>query len=591
MVEKNWFEKWLFWMDWRIGVQIVVGFILVIAIFTTGVTFNWVRIQSISRDFKQIDQTAQAIDEVFRIQSLIQEKMLMANLYFLKPDEGIYQAYQSKVKELVPLWEKVPGLLSSAEAKQLLAEIQQADRKMNQWFEEQSKQIRENGAEGNDRTGEERWTDATDQLAQLAQINDELTTLHTAINGSLQQLNAVLNKSVHEQQEQGQLRLKHIVWSLLVTLGMAILCSMVVAFFTRMAVRPISEITQVVQRVAAGDLRVMAKGVPFKNEFSHLSRGMNQMVENLRLLVGEIGQAGQELSRASEGVSTNVEQSLKANEQVVKAIQEVASGAESQENIAEETSRAMDEMAGGVSRIAETSSVVSEVAVNMAEEAGQGNQSVQQVVHQMSTIQNSAYQLSEVLGVWKERSAEIGQIIEAITDIASQTNLLALNAAIEAARAGEYGRGFTVVAEEVRKLSDQSARSAQQIAEVIENIQQGISTSIQAMDEVIEEVDAGMTLVNEARQAFQKILQEAQRVSGEVQDISASTQEMSAVSEQIAASMAEAVKNTKQLAAHAQSVAAASEEQLATMDEIYASAERLSRMAQELERLIGRFQV
>ncbi len=458
MVEKNWFQKWLFWMDWRIGNQVLVGFLLVIALFIAGVVYNGLRIHSIVKEFNQIVETTQAVDEILRIQSLIQD-------------------------------------------------------------------------------------------------------------------------------------LNHSNWILYLTLALAILCSMVVAFFTHMAVRPIGQLTQMVQRVAAGDLRVKAQGVPFKNEFSHLANGMNQMVENLRLLVQEIGQAGQELLKASEGLSFNAEQSLRANEQVVQAIQEVASGAESQENTAEETARAMDEMASGVSRIAETSSVVSEGAMNMAAEASQGNQSVERTVQQMNAIQNSAHELSQVLGDWKERSAEIGQIVEAITDIAGQTNLLALNAAIEAARAGEYGRGFTVVAEEVRKLSEQSARSAQQIAEVIQNIQQGISASITAMDEVVAEVDSGMNMVNEARQAFQKILQEAQRVSGEVQDISASTQEMSAVSEQIAASMAEALQNTKQLAVHAQSVAAASQEQLATMDEISASADRLSRMAQELERLIGKFEV
>lgn len=590
MAEKNWFEKWLFWMDWRIGTQVVVGFLLVIAIFTAGVVFNGLRIQSVSEDFNQIGQTAQAADEVFRMQSLIQEKMMMLNLYFLKPGEGIYQAYQSKVKELEPLWDRIPSLLSSPAEKQLLAAVRAEDQKLNQWFAEQSAKVRANGAGMGDSEDSERQ-DAPDPLVQLVQINEEMTNHYTAINGSLQQLNALLNQSVHKQQQQGQSHLNHSNLILFMTLGLAILCSVIIAFFTRMAVRPISEITHMAQQVAAGNLRVEASGVPFKNEFSHLSRGMNQMVENLRLLVGEIGQAGQELSRASEGVSTSVEQSLKANEQVVKAIQEVASGADSQETIAEETARAMDEMAGGVSRIAETSSVVSEVAVNMAEEASQGNQSAQMAVDQMRTIQESARELSRVLYEWKERSAEIGQIIEAITDIASQTNLLALNAAIEAARAGEYGRGFTVVAEEVRKLSDQSASSAQQIAEVIESIQQGISTSIQAMDEVMKEVDSGMTMVHEAGQAFEKILREAKRVSGEVQDISASTQEMSAISEQIAASMADAVQNTKQLAAHAQSVAAASEEQLATMDEMHASAERLSRMAQELERLIGRFQV
>src|SRR5690606_40657768 len=123
-----------------------------------------------------------------------------------------------------------------------------------------------------------------------------------------------------------------------------------------------------------------------------------------------------------------------------------------------------------------------EAAIHMAEEARQGNQSVEKAVQQMSAIQQAANELAQVLGVWKERSAEIGQIVEMISEIAGQTNLLALNAAIAPARAGALGRGFTVVADEVRKLSEQSAQSAQQITEVIQSIQEGISTAIAAME-------------------------------------------------------------------------------------------------------------
>lgn len=582
MREKRWYEKLLFWMDWRIGIQIIVGFLLVILTFSAGVIFNWFWVESISNDFEKINQKTQAMDEVFRLQSLIQEKLFMVNLYFLQPDEGLYQAYLSKVDEIAPYWERLETLLPDENMRELLASIQAGDEQLNRWFEQRKAQYRIGEGDGED--GESRFSN-------LLQLNQEISQIHTPINGYLQQLTALLNQSVHHDQQQGQQRLTSVIVSLMATLILAIFCSMVVTFFTHMAVKPIGDITRVVRRVAAGDLRVQAEGVPFKNEFSHLANGMNQMVANLRMLVQELDKAGEDLLKASEMLSHNTEQSLTANEKVVQAIQEVAAGTENQKHTAQETSRAMDEMAEGVSRIAETSSVVSEAAIHMAEEARQGNQSVEKAVQQMSAIQQAANELAQVLGVWKERSAEIGQIVEMISEIAGQTNLLALNAAIEAARAGEFGRGFTVVADEVRKLSEQSAQSAQQITEVIQSIQEGISTAIAAMEDVVAEVDSGMVTVYEAQQAFEKILQETQRVSGEVQDISASTQEMSAVSEQIAASMADALETTKQLGAHAQEVAAAAQEQLATMDEISASAERLNEMAQQLERLIKKFQL
>lgn len=594
MREKRWYEKLLFWMDWPIGIQIVVGFFLVILVFSAGVVFNWFWVESISRDFEKIDRTTQAMDEVFRIQSLIQEKLFMVNLYFLQPDDGLYQAYLSKVSEMEPYWDRLAEMLPDEQSRQLLASIQAGDAQLNQWFAQKKDEDtidESDDGQGSGRFGEDSEEAADDLLSRMMQLNQEMAQIHTPINGYLQQLTSLLNQSVHQDQQQGQYRLTSVIVSLLITLILAILCSIVVAFFTHMAVKPIGQITQVVRRVAAGDLKAQAQGVPFKNEFSHLANGMNQMVANLRMLVQELDRAGADLLKASENLSLNADESLAANEKVAQAIQEVAAETDNQKNAAQETARAMDEMAQGISRIAETTSVVAEVAVTMAKEAQQGNQSVVKAVQQMSTIHRSANELAQVLREWKDRSAEIGHIVGMIAEIAGQTNLLALNAAIEAARAGELGRGFAVVAAEVRKLSEQSARSAQQIAEVIDNIQEGIHTSLTAMEAVVADVDAGMVVVNEAQQTFGKILQEAQQVSSEVEDISASTQEMSAVSEQIAASMSHALETIKQLGVHTQEVAAAAQEQLATMDEISASAMRLNEMAQQLERSIKKFQL
>lgn len=594
MREKRWYEKLLFWMDWPIGIQIVVGFFLVILVFSAGVVFNWFWVESISKDFEKIDRTTQAMDEVFRIQSLIQEKLFMVNLYFLQPDDGLYQAYLSKVAEMEPYWDRLAEMLPDEQSRQLLASIQAGDAQLNQWFAQKKDEDtidESDDGQGSGRFGEDSEEAADDLLSRMMQLNQEMAQIHTPINGYLQQLTSLLNQSVHQDQQQGQYRLTSVIVSLLITLILAILCSIVVAFFTHMAVKPIGQITQVVRRVAAGDLKAQAQGVPFKNEFSHLANGMNQMVANLRMLVQELDRAGADLLKASENLSLNADESLAANEKVAQAIQEVAAETDNQKNAAQETARAMDEMAQGISRIAETTSVVAEVAVTMAKEAQQGNQSVVKAVQQMSTIHRSANELAQVLREWKDRSAEIGHIVGMIAEIAGQTNLLALNAAIEAARAGELGRGFAVVAAEVRKLSEQSARSAQQIAEVIDNIQEGIHTSLTAMEAVVADVDAGMVVVNEAQQTFGKILQEAQQVSSEVEDISASTQEMSAVSEQIAASMSHALETIKQLGVHTQEVAAAAQEQLATMDEISASAMRLNEMAQQLERSIKKFQL
>jgi methyl-accepting chemotaxis protein len=190
-----------------------------------------------------------------------------------------------------------------------------------------------------------------------------------------------------------------------------------------------------------------------------------------------------------------------------------------------------------------------------------------------------------------ERSGEVGQIVTFISDIAAQTNLLALNAAIEAARAGEQGRGFAVVANEVRKLAEQSSRSAEQIAQLISHIQTDVGKTVRTMTSGAKEIDEGILVVNAVGEVFEDINQVVERVSYQVQDVSAASEQMSAGAEQLLATFDEISAGAKHAASESQTVSSSTEEQLASMEEIAASAASLSDIAAELQLLIGKFKL
>ncbi|WP_096181244.1 methyl-accepting chemotaxis protein [Effusibacillus lacus] len=376
----------------------------------------------------------------------------------------------------------------------------------------------------------------------------------------------------------------------LVSLGGGMMGLIISALNYKRFMAPMKGIISHIQAIADGDLTARLDEDKV-GELKPIAVSINQMVGTWENVLGHVNETAHQTAALSEQLAASAAESTQAANQIAASIHEVATGAEMQARGAEESKKALEEMAGGIQRVAESSSVVSEASLEMSQQAEQGNHSVQQAVQQMDSIQAAVTHSAAVVKHLGERSEAIGQIVEVITGIASQTNLLALNAAIEAARAGEHGRGFAVVADEVRKLAEQSEASAGQIAALIQEIQADTAKAVKSMDEGMEEVQSGMELFRTAGISFSRIVNASQQVAGQIQEISAASQQMSAGSEQVLASVEQMTSIAKQSETHSLQVASASEEQLASMEQIARSASSLSEHALELQELISKFKI
>ncbi|MBO8163985.1 MAG: MCP four helix bundle domain-containing protein [Brevibacillus sp.] len=371
----------------------------------------------------------------------------------------------------------------------------------------------------------------------------------------------------------------------------AILLSLLVGqIMARSITKPLGLVVHAAQEIAQGRLQQHIQ-LNRSDELGILGMAFNQMSENIRALIRQVQQASGKVSTSSGELLASAEQTKQAVNQIATMIEEVASGAEVQVQSVEESKLGINEMVLGIQRITETSQAVAESSQETAKEAEQGNVSIQKAISQMNTIESSASESADALKALAEHSRNIGKIVNTITDIAAQTNLLALNATIEAARAGEHGKGFAVVANEVRKLAEQTAGSAQQITKIIEEIQTGTNRVVEAMNKGSKEVQLGIEIVNEAGQAFQKILAATQHVADQIAEVSAVTEEISASSDQVAATVDELARIAKESSDNTQSVAATTQQQLAFIEEISSSVNALNQMANELEEVLKRFEL
>ena len=369
---------------------------------------------------------------------------------------------------------------------------------------------------------------------------------------------------------------------LLLTIG-------IVFFFAGYLAKPIQVLSVFVNRIANGDLTGEGLEISAKDEIGSLAKSFELMANNLRNLLRQIGQTAEQLAASSQQLTANSEQSAQASSQVASLIVVVANEAEGQKASTNEVSKVMQNMNGGIQNVVEKTNTVTEVTEKTATSSMEGEKVVKDAIYQMQSIEDAVTDSAKVVEILGERSKEIGDIVGTISEIAGQTNLLALNAAIEAARAGEQGRGFAVVADEVRKLAEQSHSAASRIADLISEIQLEIDKTVVAMNKGTKEAQLGTEVINNAEVKFGAISQLIKEVTGQVRDIKVQIGIMAQNSETIVCEVRDVDIASKNMAARTQEISATIEEQSAASEELASSSKSLAMMAEELQEAVHKF--
>jgi methyl-accepting chemotaxis protein len=331
---------------------------------------------------------------------------------------------------------------------------------------------------------------------------------------------------------------------------------------TRQIVIPLRQTLNAADRVASGDLR-HDLNVERRDELGQLQRSMQRMTVSLRELIGGIGDGVTQIASAAEELSAVTEQT--------------SAGVNNQKVETDQVATAMNEMAATVQEVARNAEEASEAALVADQQAREGDRVVAESIAQIERLATEMNHSSQAMGQLKSESDKIGSVLDVIKSVAQQTNLLALNAAIEAARAGEAGRGFAVVADEVRSLAQRTQQSTEEIEALIAGLQSGTQQVASSMDASRELTASSVELTRRAGTSLETITQTVSSIQAMNQQIAAAAEQQSAVAEEINRS----VMNVRDV----------SDQTSAASEETAASSVELARLGTHLQGLVGKFQL
>ncbi|MBI9050224.1 MAG: HAMP domain-containing protein [Anaerolineaceae bacterium] len=402
------------------------------------------------------------------------------------------------------------------------------------------------------------------------------------------------------------------------------------------------KMSEVANQIADGKLGI---SVDAKSEMDVLGLAFHNMIDQLNIVIHQVSDNASDLLDSSQLLASSSDQAGRATNQIATTIQQVAQGTAQQSESLTQTAMSVSQMnqiidgvvkgvenqSRAINNVADItgqlSTMIQQVSLNAktgadgsveaTQVAQEGSQTVKETMQGMQTIHLKVSQSAQKVHDMRTHSQQIGVIVETIDDIASQTNLLALNAAIEAARAGEQGKGFAVVADEVRKLAERASSSAKEIGTLVNDMQQTISSAVEAMNQGSEEVERGVNQANQAGQALDQIMTSVEKVNQQVLEIStaavkmdamssdlvsatdavsevveentAAMQQMSTGAEEVDRSVDTIASISEENNASVEEISASTEEMTAQVEEVTAAAQSLAEMASSLENVVSQF--
>lgn len=377
---------------------------------------------------------------------------------------------------------------------------------------------------------------------------------------------------------------------LLIAAVTLVLIFIVVYIIITRTIRPIDTLRDLMDRVTNGDLTAHAD-IKTNDEIGELSRNFNTMIIRTNDIITLVNHSAEQVRANSESLSAVSEETNASSTEVAHAINEIAQGASKSAEDAETVTERAHLLGKQINEITEKAQVMSEIATRTNAMNENGQAQMHELKGSFNDWESNLLAMAEVIGALEEKVTAIGLVMETITEISSQTNLLALNASIEAARAGEHGQGFAVVAEEVRKLAEQSTHSTEEVKATVQALQEESRSVTEQMNETRENFQRQGTVVDDTETTFGEVSTLMADMQGSIDSVYEEIQRVVAYRDEVAATIETMAATAEETAAASEEVSASTDEQLTAIGSVTDAAETLTELSEELSKAVNQFKV
>ncbi|WP_017755145.1 methyl-accepting chemotaxis protein [Calidifontibacillus oryziterrae] len=564
-----------FWRNLSIGWKFGLSLTATILLFLTACSFVFFEMKTVEENVNEMSKHGTRRVQITEMGSLFTLKDLSVSNYIIYKDERSQKEFQDQSKQFIDIANSIKPSLTTDEEQQLFNKIMENDRKINELFQKKIVPYVK-----------------YDKRPEYLSTRRDSESIRNETIDKMEQLKELI-KAERQRAEDNVINSIFSTITLLVSsIIIALLIGLLINNFIRRSVkRDMSEVINYAVEIANGNLKASGLKTDRKDEIGQLNMAMNEMGHELKDIINQVSKTTINLKEQSHELSHASHDIKEATSQVVSTMEELSAGSETQLNHSNDLVTQMGTFNETISQIHQDTETFQNSSDHVLEMSRDGQTLIGESINKMTDVHGIMTKAVERVEALAKQSKDISMLIQVIKDISEQTNLLALNAAIEAARAGEHGKGFAVVADEVRKLAEQVSKSVTEITDIINGIQVNTDEVVESLHNGFDHVVDGRSLVNSTGETFENILRSISELVSGLELVSKDLGTIVSHSNNMNQFIKEIAAVSESSAAGIQQTTASMEEANSSMETVSANSKSLASLAGKLDQLVSRFKI